>query len=144
MTFKRPESVLVVIYTMGGEVLCLRRADPPDFWQSVTGSLLWQETAPEAAAREVREETGLEPDFELLDTGIVNRYPIHPAWRERYAPEVHHNLEHVFCLRLPEPRPVALEPAEHAEYRWLPREQAAALVSSDTDREAILALVPAA
>ncbi|HEX6549558.1 MAG TPA: dihydroneopterin triphosphate diphosphatase, partial [Gammaproteobacteria bacterium] len=34
--FKRPESVLVVIYTSRGEVLQLRRREPADFWQSVT------------------------------------------------------------------------------------------------------------
>ena len=52
--FKRPESVLVVVYTRTGKVLLLKRADDPDFWQSVTGSLLWEETEPrQAAAREL-------------------------------------------------------------------------------------------
>jgi dATP pyrophosphohydrolase len=41
--YKRPESVLVVIHTATGEVLVLRRCQPPDFWQSVTGSLRWEE-----------------------------------------------------------------------------------------------------
>ena len=30
--FKRPESVLVVVYTRSGKVLLLRRADHPEFW----------------------------------------------------------------------------------------------------------------
>lgn len=140
--FKRPESVLVVVFTARGEVLCLRRVEPADFWQSVTGSLSWHETAVEAAVREVREETGLVADFDLVDTGIVNRYPIHSAWRARYAPNVTHNTEHVFCLRLREPQPVILNPDEHAEFRWLPRDEAAKQAASDTDRDAILALVP--
>ena len=36
--FKIPESVLVVMYTPALDVLLIRRADAPDFWQSVTGS----------------------------------------------------------------------------------------------------------
>lgn len=40
MNYKRPESVLVVIYAnSSGRVLMLQRRDDPDFWQSVTGSL---------------------------------------------------------------------------------------------------------
>ena len=57
--YKRPESVLVVVYTATGKVLLLR-VQPPYFWQSVTGSLRWGEREPRAAAaRELREETGL-------------------------------------------------------------------------------------
>ncbi|PVF13341.1 dihydroneopterin triphosphate diphosphatase, partial [Yersinia pestis] len=35
MNYKRPESVLVVIYAKSsGRVLMLQRRDDPDFWQS--------------------------------------------------------------------------------------------------------------
>jgi len=48
----------VVVYTVTDEVLALRRRQPPDFWQSVTGSLRWDETDPlDAARRELFEET---------------------------------------------------------------------------------------
>ena len=57
--FRRPESVLIVIYTTGGEFLLMERRKPPGFWQSVTGSLEWGETADEAARRELIEETGI-------------------------------------------------------------------------------------
>lgn len=140
--YKRPESVLVVIHTARGEVLRLLRREPPDFWQSVTGSLMPGESPLKAALREVREETGLDAGAGLADSGIVNRYSIHPAWRERYAPSVRENTEYVFSLLLPETSEIHLSPAEHIEYRWLPREQAAELSASGTDRAAILALVP--
>lgn len=140
--FKRPESVLVVIYTNHGEVLRLCRREPAGFWQSVTGSLKWDETPLQAAIREVREEAGLLADAGLTDTGIVNRYPIHPAWRAKFAPDVTENTEYVFSLQLPAIDAVRLNPQEHVEYRWLPRAEAAALASSRTDQEAILKLAP--
>ena len=142
--FKRPESVLVVVYTIAGDVLRLLRREPAGFWQSVTGSLLENETPLKAALREVREETGLDTGMDLSDSGIVNRYPIHPAWRHRYSPEVQENIEYVFSLPLPAPTDIRLSPGEHLECRWLPRDEAAALASSATDRAAILALVPPA
>ena len=57
---KIPESVLVVIYTAAGDVLLIRRADAPDFWQSVTGSKdRVEESFRDTAVREVQEETGI-------------------------------------------------------------------------------------
>ena len=141
-TYKRPESVLVVIHTTAGEVLRLLRREPEGFWQSVTGSLQDHETPLKAALREVREETGLDASAGLTDSGVINRYPIHPAWRHRYAPHVMANTEYVFALLLPERETVTLDPREHMEYRWLPRGAAAELATSPTDQAAILALVP--
>ena len=140
--FKRPESVLVVIHTAAGEVLRLLRREPAGFWQSVTGSLSLGETPLKAAMREVCEETGLDAGAGLTDSAVTNRYPIHPAWRHRYAPEVDTNTEYVFNLLLPVRMDIDLDPAEHVEYRWLPGDAAAELAGSATDREAILALVP--
>jgi dihydroneopterin triphosphate diphosphatase len=138
--FKRPESVLVIVYTTTGEVLMLRRVEPPDFWQSVTGSLRWGEKAAAAARRELREETGI--DREPLDCGLSNRFPILPAWRSRYAPDATTNLEHVFRVECQYRPTVRLNPQEHSSYRWLPREEAAGLASSWTNREALLQFVP--
>lgn len=141
LRYKRPESVLVVVYTAAGEVLVLRRCQPPDFWQSVTGSLRWDETDPlDAARRELYEETGLGDGVEVIACGRINRFPILPPWRHRYAPDVRENVEHGFRALLPERRPIILNPAEHSRYEWLPRAAAATRVASYTNRDAILRL----
>lgn len=141
--FKRPESVLVVVFTRAGDVLLLKRCDHPDFWQSVTGSLRWGEAARTAAQRELREETGLEAGDDLVDQSRTLTFEIIEAWRHRYAPGVRHNREHLFSLGLDDRRPVRLDRREHVAYTWLPRAEAADKVWSWTNREAILDCVPA-
>jgi len=136
--FKRPESVLLILATRGGEFLLLRRVRPPGFWQSVTGSLEPGETPRQAAGRELGEETGLKmPDRTLIDLHHRERFPILPAWRARYAPEDHENTEHWFALVLPRRRLIRLNPREHLELRWLPAPLAIRQASSWTNRKAI-------
>lgn len=139
--YKRPESVLVVIYTAAGEVLLLERQHPRGFWQSVTGSLEAGEDPVSAARREVYEETGLVAE-KLVDTGETRRFPILPAWRERYAPEVSENLEHWLLLPLPHRQAIEISPQEHHNYLWLARSEALLTVSSATNRAAIERYVP--
>jgi len=142
MLYKRPESVLVVIYTVSGEVLLMQRCDVPTFWQSVTGSLQEQETPFAAAIREMKEETGLSVEQQLQDCHVQNNFLIKPPWKARYAPEVTHNIEHVFRLELLTHQIIQLNPQEHQQYGWFPKEKALETVSSYTNREAILKYVP--
>ncbi len=138
IVYKIPVSVLVVIHTQDGQALLMERADAPGFWQSVTGSQEADETLAETAAREVREETGLDAtQFELVPWGIETRYEIYERWRHRYAPGVTHNTEHVFGLRLPGPLPIVLAPREHLRYAWLPWEAAAERCFSSSNAAAI-------
>ena len=138
MAYKIPISVLVVVHTPGLEVLLLERADRPGFWQSVTGSQDEGETLAQTAARELKEETGLDVErYALTDWRKQNQYEIFRRWRNRYAPDVTHNTEHVFSLLVPEPLPVVLEPREHLAYEWLPWSEAALKVFSWSNADAI-------
>jgi dATP pyrophosphohydrolase len=139
---KIPRSVLVVIYTADLQVLMLERAGWPGFWQSVTGSIDHVgEPLIETAAREVREETGIDAlQYRLTDWGIENRFEIFKKNLSRYAAGVTHNEERVFGLELPEILPVRLDPAEHLNYRWLPWKEAAGFTPSWSNRDAILLL----
>lgn len=134
---RRPESVLVVIHTRALEVLLLRRIAPADFWQSVTGALLRDESPAQAARREVLQETGIADFSGLIDLGIRREFPIVGPWRARYAPDATVNREHWWALSLAERVPVTLSPLEHAQCCWLPLAEAAVRASSYTNREAI-------
>ena len=142
MTSKLPVSVLVVVHTAELEVLLLERAARAGFWQSVTGSLDFpDEPLAAAAAREVKEETGIEAAAgRLSDWRITNTFEIFTQWRHRYAPGVTRNTEHVFGLVLPRRPEVVLAPREHDAFVWLSWRAAAARCFSWSNRDAIVML----
>ena len=133
--FKRPESVLVVVYTVDLDVLLICRQNPAGFWQSVTGSLEREESPNGAAQRELLEETGITQ--EVVDHRVQRVFPIKSAWKHRYAPGVTENLEHEFSVQLPQRVAVKLDPKEHSDYQWLPIVEAIAVVSSRSNRAAL-------
>jgi dATP pyrophosphohydrolase len=136
--YKTPISALVLIHTPDLQVLIMERADKPDFWQSVTGSVEGNETPYEAAIREVKEETGLNAlAYDLQDWHTSNVYEIYPHWRYRYAPGVVENTEHLFGLCLPTRMPVQLAPNEHTHYQWVDWREAAQRVFSWTNVDAL-------
>lgn len=142
--YKRPESVLVLVYSIANSVLLLKRTRPDNYWQSVTGSLNWQESPRDAAERELFEETGIaiSGDTKLVDLQEINCFPILPAWRSRYDPAVEHNVEHVFSICLTAEQPVTLNPQEHSEAIWLDKREAMRSVNSYTNKKAIFDHVP--
>lgn len=137
--FRRPESVLIVVYTTTHDVLLLERVRPAGFWQSVTGTLEWGESPAAAARRELREETGLSGAGLRAGTP-PRRFPILPAWASRYAPGVTENVEYPWYLELDERCEVRLNPEEHTTAQWLPLDTAIARVTSWTNREALACL----
>jgi dATP pyrophosphohydrolase len=137
MAFKIPESVLVVVHTPDRQILLLERAGKGGMWQSVTGSREPDDDdLAVTARRELLEETGLRHGT-LADWRLKNRYEIWPQWRARYAPDVTHNVEHVFGYLVPEVVAVTLDPAEHTAQIWLPWQDAMTKVFSPTNRDAI-------
>lgn len=137
--YKRPESVLVIMVAENtGRVLMMRRKDDPDFWQSVTGSLEPHEnSAADAALREIKEETGFNPQpSQLHDLSKSIIFEIFPHFRHRYAPDVTHCKEHWFKFVLSDEQTPLL--TEHTEFCWLEPQQAAELTKSWSNSQAIL------
>ncbi|GLR72060.1 dihydroneopterin triphosphate diphosphatase [Agaribacter marinus] len=138
MTLKRPESVLVVIYSEQGRVLMLQRDDDADFWQSITGTMEVGERPIDTAYREVAEEIGLELDIsrnQIKDCKTTNQYQIRKRWLHRYPEGTKTNTEHVFSLCICEQTSILL--TEHLDFIWLSKHDAIALAWSDTNKTAI-------
>lgn len=146
MNFKRPESVLVVLFDQYSDVLVLQRKDDPNFWQSVTGSLEDGETPLQAAYREVLEETGVDLNTAcpqgIVDCKQTNQYAIRPEWRYRYAPDDFINTEHVFAAQIDSASPLVL--TEHTDYTWLDKLSAIEKIWSPSNKSAVKAFVPEA
>jgi len=139
--FKQPVSVLVVIHTPALDVLLLERNAHPGFWQSVTGSREADEGLADTARREVSEETGIDGTCcQLQDWHLTNTFEIFAEWRQRYAPGITRNTEHVFGMLLPEVQSISTDPGEHRNWAWMPWRQAAECCFSWTNRDAILML----
>ncbi len=137
--FRRPESVLVVIHTTDDKTLLLKRTPPQSFWQSVTGSMMWEgESKLQTAIRELREETGIvAKPRELRDWKRTFKFKIPQTIQHRYEEGVQFNREHVFSVLLPGIKPVELQQNEHIEYRWADFRTAQELVWSWSNREAL-------
>jgi len=135
--YRRPESVLVVLYTEAGDVLVLKRSQPFEFWQSVTGSLRADETHADAATRELEEETGLTDEGTLTWTGTSRQFAIDRRWRDRFPPGIVENIEYEYRYCLPDRITVELSHDEHSESEWLPIDAAVDRVWSWTNKAAI-------
>lgn len=159
--YRRPESVLVLIYTRQSEVLLLQRVDAPEFWQSVTGGLEIDEHPGVAAMRELFEETGIratlarlngkqksnaadQDGITLVDHQCSSLFEISGVWRKRYHPDHTHNREHLFSVQLSEQVPINLNSREHHRCIWLDSEQAIERATSATNKQAIVDIVPSA
>ncbi|HEY0840695.1 MAG TPA: lipoyl(octanoyl) transferase LipB [Vulgatibacter sp.] len=105
-------SVAVLREGQGGlEALVLRRTDERGgFPQIVTGRIEAGEKPAEAAARELREETGLE--LPLRDLSYVHSF----GWGDE--PQI--VREHAFTALAPPGATVRIDPREHRAATWLP------------------------
>ena len=113
----------------GRELLVLRRSPQlHGYWHLVAGALEPGETAAEAAARELLEETGL--DASPVALGRSYWYPVEqePLDRQSEFPSgTREILTECFAVEAP-PGWSPLLNCEHDEYRWCDRGEAARLL----------------
>jgi 8-oxo-dGTP pyrophosphatase MutT (NUDIX family) len=123
-----PREVLVVV-RRDDEFLVLHRSPAYDaFWHLVAGAVEPGETEPEAAVRELREETGLDAGTALVELGRRFAYPLVEGTSEVT----------VECFVVDAPagwEPILNE--EHDDYRWCWVEEAERLLFWPEPREVL-------
>ena len=138
-----PIQVLVYAVRRDGaarEYLLLHRDVRRDaFWQGVSGGVEDTETLPDAAQRELMEETSFVPQ-RLEQLNFTYTFPLADRWAHLYAPGVREIREHVFLAdvtadavtRLP-----VVDPREHDAWRWCRFEEAIGLLYWPENAEAL-------
>lgn len=137
----RPLQVLVYLHAAapdGSPLYLLLRRRPERFgiWQGVTGRVEEGEEPRDAAAREVREETGFGVEGARLEPlGEPRAFELEEAF-ERFYPGCHEIVEHAFHAAVPLRSP-EIDPGEHVEARWCDLREALGLLYWPANRAAM-------
>jgi lipoyl(octanoyl) transferase len=143
MAYRVPRQVLVYVHRPAGAahefLLLLRVPERGGFWQGVSGAPEWGEADPEAARREVREETGLEVVVEPVDFRyVLLREDSDTAfWDRLYGPGVEVVPEEVYAAQPPSGWEPTLAPSEHVDFRWCGLDEAISLLKWEDNRRAL-------
>lgn len=130
---KQSYYVVVIIlrpHAGGHQLLMARRADEKYMggtWQLISGGLELDETAWQAALREMREETGLSPrEFYRLSTLTSFYRPDNDSL----------NTAPMFCAIVDGNAKVAIN-AEHSDFEWIDVDEAASRLMWPSDLQAL-------
>ena len=136
----RGDQEIVVVVRRGDALLALRRApERLGYWSLVAGGLEPDETAQEAAQRELLEETGLRAAVRTLPIQLsYSLLDDPPAIRARYAPGVDRVTVHAFVVDAEAGWEPVLD-AEHDLHRWCQLDEAVELMAYETTRAALRA-----
>jgi len=136
----RGDQEIVVVVRREGELLAMRRApERLGYWSLVSGGVEPDETAQEAAQRELLEETGLRAEVRPLAVSLsYSLLDDPPSIRARYAAGIERVTVHAFVVDADAGWEPTLD-AEHDVYRWCELEAAVELMAYETTRDALRA-----
>lgn len=110
-----------------------------EFWQPITGGLEEGETKIEALKREVREETGIENIFRIIED--VHYYePVDPSLIEyfkKHGQTCKHLKQYAFGVEVSSDERAALDGKEHSEFKWCSFQEALGLLKWKGNKEAL-------
>jgi dihydroneopterin triphosphate diphosphatase len=120
------------------EYAIFRRRDySDDCWQGVAGGAEQGESAEQAARREMMEEAGIPVDAPLVPLDAMASVPASQFLeRDSWGPNLYVVTERAFGVQVDNDQTIRLS-SEHAEYRWVPYEEAARLLRWDSNRTAL-------
>lgn len=132
-------SVSALTWRRGGNgpelLMMLRQPSQGLWWSSVTGMLEAGETHPEAAHRELMEETGLTGTLSPL--GFTHTFWMDPSILGLPAGPPRFNAETCYHLEVAPDAQVRLALEEHSEYRWCSMEEALELMMWEGSKAAL-------
>lgn len=115
------------------EFAIFNRADcEEDFWQAISGGAENDETPLDAAIREMWEEGRIEPDARITRLDSTDTIPASNRKNSGWGDDVYVIRKHNFGVDVGTHEIVLSE--EHSEYRWVPYENASAMLKLQADR----------
>ncbi|HEY5008419.1 MAG TPA: NUDIX pyrophosphatase [Caulobacteraceae bacterium] len=115
-----------------------RRADDDGgCWQGVAGGAEFDETPRQAAVRELSEETGIDAPGRWIALDSIGSVPASVFGDGHgWGPEVYVVIERAFGVEVSASQAIALS-AEHADFAWLPFDEALNRLRFDSNRTAL-------
>ncbi|GAA3834264.1 NUDIX pyrophosphatase [Streptomyces coacervatus] len=135
---RAPFQVLVVPFRRVGDQVefAVLRRENMNVWQAVAGGGEAGESPEEAAAREAREELGLDRPVPLYPLQITASIPAQFfAERDSWPPGTYVVREHSFAIDLTDVK-IKISP-EHTAVKWLDYQAAHAMLRFDSNRTAL-------
>lgn len=100
----------IVVAEATKQLLLVQSADRPNLWELPGGKVIGGETPEAAARRELREETGLEPEALLLKHQNARQLSVKDATRYEHF---------IFACSYRQPPPVLIDLKEIMCYKWV-------------------------